>query len=185
MRQSFVTPVHPPATILTISSRSPALSWRRGNSEGATASTHFGRDADTAPTHEPSRTAARLLECGGNPESLRGHRFGGGIHNIHAPTGSESAGAATLCRRSPKRDSRGSWCRCAISPLRKTFSEPSQKTIQNFVAYATKFCNAGSPARDDFDDFQPVARIKLAPGKFRRRDRLDSFWEGRRHGTYP
>ena len=29
-----------------------------------------------------------------------------------------------------------------------------------------------SPARDDFDDFQPVARVEPAPGKFRRRDRL-------------
>src|SRR5438094_7375152 len=29
--------IHPPATILTISSRSPALSWRFENSEGATA----------------------------------------------------------------------------------------------------------------------------------------------------
>jgi len=57
-------------------------------------------------------------------------------------------------------------------PMEKNLHESPEETMQNFVACATKFCNARSPARDDFDDFQPVARIEPAPGKFRRRDRL-------------
>ena len=87
------------------------------------------------------------------------------------PPGSEGGVAAALWRGSAKRQP---WFMVPMHnlPMEKNLHESPEETMQNFVAYATKFCNAGSTAGDDFDNFQPVTRIEPAPGKFRRRNRL-------------